>query len=87
MIPHLKKSENPTPIVLSKEQEIKMLREKLEIAIAALSQYSDEANWSTVNCWGHSRERRWKGQSSEQQGFDLARTALEEMGVNSLSQS
>ena len=80
-LPYLKKSENPTQLILSPEQKIRMLEEKLVIAIAALSEYSNGSNWSTVKCWGNSRERRWRGQTAEQQGFDLARTALKEIGV------
>jgi hypothetical protein len=87
MFPHLKKSESSDPIILSTRQEIKMLKEKLNIAINALSEYSDAANWSKVNCWGTIRERRWRGQSTEQEGFDLARKTLEKIGIKASEKS
>lgn len=54
-LPHLRKTENPAPIILSPEQKIRMLEEKLQVAIDALSEYSSSSNWSTVKCWGASR--------------------------------
>lgn len=81
MFAHLRKSRNQTPIILSESQETRMLAEQLTIAINALLEYSTESNWSKVNCWGTTRKRRWRGQLAEQEGFDLAQKALEEIGV------
>ena len=83
MLPYLNKSKKPIPITLSAsaDQKINRLTEKLTIAINALTEYSDKANWSKVNCWGTKKERRWRGQPADQEGFDLAKRALEEIGV------